>query len=155
MAKARVHLTCNKCGQEFWAEKTCYNRSDANDWEQYMERVGGTCKECWAKEKEAEREAQKAAFSEAAAEGAQGIPFELPALTGSEKQIKWANDLRNGVIATLNNYKIKWEEFLSKAETDEEVKAELDKIMNPSAKWWIENRFKRIMEVAIIGERQF
>ena len=154
MAKARVKLVCVKCGQEFWAEKTCYNRSEANNWEEYMERVGGTCKECWIKEKEAEREAKKAEFSRAAAEGAQGLPFELPALTGSEKQVKWANDLRNGVIATLNNHKIKWEEFLETAKTDEEVKAELDRIMNPSAKWWIDNRRTRVMDVAVIGERQ-
>jgi len=151
MAKARVQLTCSDCGTEFWAEKRdCYNRAEADRWVAWVSQGGRQCPECYRKEQAAKREAERAAKAAENAAGA-ACPLALPELQGSEKQVKWALDLRNGVLATLNKYNVKWQEFAERAVNEPELKAELDKIMQPSAKWWIDNRGQTVLGVAPIG----
>ena len=91
MAKASVKTVCITCGAEFTATKDCYNRADANRWESSMQN-GGTCKACWANEKQGERQSMYAKKSKEHAELAE--EYGLPKLEGSEKQIAWAETLR-------------------------------------------------------------
>jgi len=150
MAKASVRLICSNCGQEFTATKGCNNRTEADNWEKYMSRIGGECKECYVAKKKAEKEAHIAEQAKVNSEMAQGCPLTLPELQGTEKQIKWASDLRNGVIAAMNNRKCKWDVLLQNTERDD-IKPEFEKLMEPSAKWWIENRGSPIFGVRGIG----
>lgn len=152
MAKGRVELTCCKCGEEFWVEKTCYNRTDANEWEAWMKDQNRLCKECYAEEMRQKREAEKAAEAAKNAEAAAECPIQLPGLTGSEKQIKWAKDIRNKLIAKLTRMGIKWDiiaggEF--PVEHQDKIKAEIAKLQNPSAKYWIELRGKTIFDAKV------
>jgi hypothetical protein len=152
MAKASVKLTCSKCGQEFTATKDCHNRSEASNWEAYMSRVGGVCTTCWAAEKKAEKEASIQENRIKLAEAVKGCPVAFPNLMGSEKQIAWANDLRNGVVAAMINKKFYWDKAEDMARNDPEIKVEWDKLFMPSAKWWIDNRGKEIFGYFRIGE---
>lgn len=89
------------------------------------------CPECYKKQKEAEREKQ---HQEALLKTAG-----LPELTGTEKQIKWAIDIRAKALE-------KWEKC-KEANTPEEPAPEFVKFVEneifagkTEAKWWIENR---------------
>ena len=97
MAKAKVRLICATCGASFEISKTCYNRTDADNWEAYMsERDDCTCSECYKKAKQAEREAERQKFVEDVYS-----KLELPQIEGvSEKQIKFAEDLRIKFVRT-------------------------------------------------------
>ena len=151
MAKASVKLTCTKCGAEFTAQKTCYNRTEADNWENYMSRVGGTCTDCWKVEKEAEKLAAREKQTAENASGAAQCPVTFPALEGSEKQIAWATDLRNGIITAMVNSKAQWDK-IEELSANPEFKKEWDKLNITSAKWWIDNRFTKIFKF-IIGEK--
>ncbi|MGE5631401.1 MAG: hypothetical protein ACM3TR_09930 [Caulobacteraceae bacterium] len=82
MAKASVILKCTECGASYTITKSCYNRTEANKWESYMQDRDGLCRECWAKEQEAKRQAVMDACKS------------LPDLTGTPKQIAWAEKIR-------------------------------------------------------------
>jgi hypothetical protein len=87
----------------------------------------------WAKEADARK-----VIADRLAEHVAACSLDLPALVGSEKQVKWAQDIRAKVIGTLGANGIKWDAILAMS-GDDKVKAELDKIMQTSAKWWIDN----------------
>lgn len=91
MAKARVELTCAECGESFEISKTCNNRTEADNWEDYMSgRTNLICSDCYYKAKKAEREAEKQKFVEEVYS-----KLNLPQIEGvSEKQVKFAEDLR-------------------------------------------------------------
>lgn len=58
MAKAKAIVKCIKCGEEYTVTKDCFNRKEADSWEEYMVNNPGLCKKCWGaeqREKEAER----------------------------------------------------------------------------------------------------
>lgn len=109
MAIARVTLVCPVCGKEFEAERKCMNRKQADSWEEWAKDSGMVCADCY--------KAQRyASVAEKAAEMV--ARFNLPEITGkSDKQIKYANDLRNKFLA--NEVKPEnadvYEEALSKA----------------------------------------
>ena len=88
MAKAKVTLICPQCGEEFKVETTKYNRKDADKWAIWAKEQNWICRDC----EKANWEAKKDAENKAAAEAT--IEMGLPALTGSEKQIAWANTIR-------------------------------------------------------------
>lgn len=91
MAVARVTLVCPVCGKEFEAERKCMNRKQADSWEEWAKDSGMVCSDCYRAQKHASV-AEKAAEMVAR--------FNLPEINGvSEKQIKYANDLRNKFLA--------------------------------------------------------
>lgn len=117
MAIARVTLVCPTCGKEFEKTKTCYNRKEADRWEEYMKTTDMECPECYKAHKAAETEA---AVTEIIAK------FNLPEITGvSDKQIKFANDLRNKYLLTLDAEKasVMLEKMEEKLENGEWKKA--------------------------------
>jgi len=152
MAKASIYLTCKKCGEEFWHGKKCYNSSDARNYEDWAKENVDTCPKCWKADQDvkklAEREKQSAENEKSATE----CPWTLPKLEGSEKQIKWANDIRNNLIAQMISSKAKFDalEAVTKGDIPEgmsEVTAQAIKefysdVHNKSSKWWIDNRGK-------------
>ena len=143
MAKASVTLHCTECGTEYTMTKTCYNRSDANSWESYMEGNDGLCTECWKKEQQRKKDAEKAELAEKVNARLSEAGVVLPELVGSERQIAWANDIRNKVVEALIKRGMKWEMIVNKSYT-EEVAPEVAKLLETSAKAWIESRGKTI-----------
>ena len=92
MAKATVTCTCCECGKSFTASKILASRDQANNWEEWAKSNIIQCDECRAKSREEEKAAANAKAAEAAKE------FALPELTGSDKQVAWATELRNKFI---------------------------------------------------------
>lgn len=120
MAKASVSIFCTGCNKEFKHEKICYNRDQANAYEDWA-RVNITlCPACYRElMQENERRAQEKALD--------GV--ELAELTGTEKQTRWATDIRREAVAAAAKHKPN-EKFW------QAVNAKTD------AKWWIDNRFE-------------
>lgn len=125
MAKAMITIICATCGQEFRHTRTCYNRDDATRYEEWARDNIATCPACYGKAQRAKERAKLDAQTAEARKAIEGM--ELSELIGTEKQIKWASDIRARAAAILKpcggNAKF-WEKF--NAITD--------------AKWWIENR---------------
>lgn len=123
MAIASVTLKCTVCGKEFEIRKNCFNRSDADSYEEWAKDHIDTCPEC------------KKAARIAAEEDKVG-EWKTVELTGSEKQIKWANDLRRECIIALLNY--------AKPDTDakrERFQQVVDALNTKTeSRWWIDNR---------------
>jgi hypothetical protein len=98
-------------------------------------KFSGLCPECYEKHLEEEREKANTEAAEKAKE------MELPELTGSEKQVAWANTLRQKLIDTVEN----------KIETFGTRKGGSLKLINEifnyiltnktEAKWFIDNRY--------------
>lgn len=132
MAKASVTLTCPDCGCEFIKSKTCCNRREADEWEAWVASHGPwMCPGCY---KEHARAEERRKNEEAiAATGAT-----LPPLTGSEKQVAWAEDIRANAIATA-----------VKSLKDDVDKAAIIADLcagKTEAKWWIDARFSVIFD---------
>lgn len=88
------------------------------------------CPECYQAKLQAEREAANKAAAEAAKE------MELHELTGTEKQIVWANTLRQTMIQKVSDMPA-WYDFKK-----EDINFALDYVMSQtSASWFIDNRF--------------
>ena len=120
MAKARVYITCDTCGCEFEHSKVCYNRADAERYEEWAREHITTCPKCW-------RDAKREQEVLDAAKAVDDAGVELPELVGSEKQVKWASELRVKAIlmfAKLNAKPIAYEKIAERTD----------------AHWWIEQR---------------
>ena len=149
MAKASIKLTCAECGREFKREKICYNREDANRYENWALNNITTCPECHAKEVRAAK--TKAAEAETER-------LSLPALTGTEKQVAWAVVLRHELISrykldillstkgyTVEELKILSDDIVSgkiKSRASDLIvaRAIIAVLTETSAKWFIDNR---------------
>jgi len=140
MARAKINLTCGKCGREFThIKQNCHNRTAADSYEAWAKANIDTCPECYGAAKAAKKEAERTATAQKAAEQVQGCPLDLPTLTGSDKQIAWATDIRNKFVGYCMS-KLDWAKMQEAAKDRPEVKADLDKLLAASAKWWIDNR---------------
>lgn len=101
MAKARITCRCEICGKTFEHTKDCYNRTDANAYEQWAEQNITVCPACYAASRKA------AAKSKLDAYIADNFDAEhpLPEITGvSEKQTAYAAFLRGKFIGELAKY---------------------------------------------------
>lgn len=95
MARAQVKIVCAHCGKEFMHTKlNCYNRKDANNYEKWVERNIDTCPECSLEIMKEKKLASVKEFEK---------NFPLPALTGSEKQIAWAKNIRYNCLKNLDS----------------------------------------------------
>lgn len=100
MAKASAKCTCATCGKEFTFEKICYNRRDADEFEDWAASNITECTECYRVRMERERmerAEQHRAENEENAQKSEMIG--LPELEGTEKQKAWASTIRMEWIA--------------------------------------------------------
>lgn len=133
MARATVKIICKECGKEFEATATKYNRREADAWEAWAIEHITTCPECKkaAAQAKAKRRETEIIGKLTAASG-----MDLVDLTGSEKQIAWAEDLRaESIVAYVNENGL----------TDDEIADNAAMLMQvisteSTAKWWIDNR---------------
>lgn len=88
MAKARVTCTCKACGATFTRETIKRNRAEADSWEAWAAENIDTCPSCYKAEKQQKEAERVAARSQ-----------QLPQLEGSEKQVSWANAIRDKMIS--------------------------------------------------------
>ena len=97
MSIAKIPLICRSCGKAFEARSTQRNSAAARSWEAWAREHMDTCPECYARvRREKELEAIKARALEWMGE------HPLPELTGTPRQIAWAEDLRYSRIAEIS-----------------------------------------------------
>lgn len=139
MAKARATCTCATCGKVF--EITAYkvNSREARQFEEWAAENITECNEC----KEKRLTEEHAAENEKAANAAKEKNW--PTLIGSEKQVAWANTIReagmNGIFSRVDNVK---EHMHGKPDLEDAyrigtIATEL-MLEKTSASWWIDNR---------------
>lgn len=98
MAMATAKCTCEKCGEEFEIYKKCYNRRDADEFEEYAAAHYTECRKCY-----------RARVAAANVDKAKAVieKYNMPTITGaSEKQINYANTLRDKYLANISDSKI-------------------------------------------------
>lgn len=141
MAKGTAACTCCECGKSFTASKILASRDQANNWEEWAKSNIIQCDDC----REKEREEEKAAANAKAAESAKG--FDLPELTGSDKQVAWANTIRVKVFEQYSKVTESFTKFTPEkqnqcAEEFEKLNAVANYLFNSktSAAFWIDNR---------------
>jgi hypothetical protein len=125
MAKASVKIVCEDCGKVFTWERKCFNRKQADETEEWAKDHVTQCPSCYGKMMSAI--ARKKAEKESKAFAPLLEKYNLPLLTGTEKQVAWADTIRNNAIGKL----------LELEPTDSFM--EWLRTKN-TAKWWIENR---------------
>lgn len=153
MAKATVTCTCKVCGATFKREAFKRNRAEADSWEAWAAENIDTCPSCYKAEKQQKEAERVAARSQ-----------QLPQLEGSEKQVSWANTIRDNMISenhlargirdgefinqdgtTLTFQQA--QEFWATADSTPEQKSAADAIIKLfteiQAKWFIDHRFDR------------
>lgn len=88
MAIAKYVGICVKCNREFEIRRRCANRTSADNFEVWAAENATLCSACAAKERDAQN-------AERVAKTIAEFSVVLPEITGvSEKQIKYANDVR-------------------------------------------------------------
>lgn len=141
MAKATACCTCCECGKSFTASRILASRDQANNWEEWAVSNIIECDECKEKARQAEREEANVKAAESAKE------FELPELTGSEKQVAWANTIRVGYYTEYSKVVDGYTKLTKEQQTkcNEEFER-FNKIVDyafsnkNSASFWIEHR---------------
>lgn len=117
----------------------------------------GVCPECYKKWLEEERQKTNLEAAEKSAE------MELPELTGSEKQVAWANELRLRIFENLTEYLKKLEKYMIKNSiefapntdiTSKELHNAFDWFMisKTEAKYWIGIRETGVTFGSIVNE---
>lgn len=147
MAVVKLTLVCKTCGCEFTHRHECYNREQAESYEEWARENIDTCPDCYREEK---RTAEEKKIESGILEilEADGVKIELAELEGSEKQIAWANKIRNEALYNLLK--------LYKEKGGKLEQSSVDKVADmingkTAAKWWIENR-DGVSSVATFGK---
>lgn len=97
MARAIANCKCEKCGETFEKIAFKYNRTEADKWQAWAEENCTICPDCWRRLQQEEDAAKAAEIIE---------HFNLPEITGkSDKQIKYASDLRDKLLAQKESAK--------------------------------------------------
>lgn len=123
MAKATIEIRCAECGAIFTHSKTCYNREQANSYEEWAKDNITICPECFKAQKAAEKLSKILAWL-----GNE----ELPALTGSEKQIAWTEKIRLEKLDYLKT-------IIPSTEKNQKLLSEILSKATES-RFWIDNR---------------
>ena len=131
MAKAVATCKCKICGTTFEKVAVKRNTREADSWKSWAERTFDICPAC--EDRQYEEKAARLA-EEAKASG-------MPELTGSPKQIAWAEQIRAGKMKEIGEYLEQAKEACD-AETLKRIEHVLGYIRQNMAKasWWIDNR---------------
>lgn len=125
MAKIDLELQCEDCGKMFRHTKIVRNRADAESYKEWAQDNITICPQCYSEAMRRKRREELDQKTQEAHSDIDGI--ELVDLTGTEKQIKWADDIRARAVAlclkSKPNQKF-WD--LVNTKTD--------------SKWWIDHR---------------
>lgn len=113
----------------------------------------GLCSECWEAEKKRQFEEQNRKAAKEAKE------YGLPELTGTGKQVAWANTLRKQWIEKVESEIRTW--ITDDESRDEEVRKALKRVVEEhlintvDARWWIDNRNTSIYRFLEEAEKKY
>lgn len=106
MAIVKIMLKCSTCGREFQHRHECRNSKDANSYEEWALHNVDECPDCRRERLRQEAIAVQKAKAEETLRQLQALGVSLPEITGTEKQIAYADDLRLRVLARDKRYPI-------------------------------------------------
>lgn len=149
MARGIATCTCKTCGGTFEKIEFRQNRAAADSWVEWAESYYDECTACYKERQKAKRDEENRKAAELAAEA------NLPELSGTERQVAWANTIRQQVIDFIDGQMDKaikhmardkeddledrvksWEEGLDMmARTREYIVSTYTR-----ASWWIDHR---------------
>lgn len=137
---AKAYFNCAHCGESVMV--IGQNRNLADRLAEYREQQGALCHDCWAKQQADKRaEASQHAAEQAVVEG-------LPVLQGSEKQVAWAESIRQDKLGKLTGIEKEIDDCIKAGAPDGSRDVLLDGVACikavDSAHWWIENRDARL-----------
>ncbi len=151
------HVKCNQCKEEYRVQM--YGPIKQREWK--IENWNGICDECREKNRQAKNEADALRNKDAG----------LPDLTGSEKQIAWAETIRADKITEIEEQFQKWEEL--RQSRPERLEKHLNKYFpncdptptrmeaafrliqrQKESRFWIDNRFDGAVELLHYGLKQ-
>jgi hypothetical protein len=128
---AKYTVTCPRCETDYRVDLIGPSRD--REWK--LDNFDWTCDEC----------REKAQAEENAAASAANAASGLPALTGSEKMIAWAETIRKQKIITIDDY---IERYTGHHPLDERLQAAIGGLKNrTSARWWIDNRDRHVEQL--------
>lgn len=122
MAKASVELVCSGCGKMFRHEKICRNQEDTNSYEVWAQDNISLYPKCYSNRMKQDKLRK--------CEG-KISDRELVPLSGTEKQVAWANEIRTQMVALLVG---------KSQDVSDDVWEAINRFT--SAGFWIDNRFK-------------
>lgn len=128
MAKATITYTCKVCGRQTTESTTKYSRREADSWEVWAAAHIDTCPECRSAAKKAAHESKMAEEFAAFLAESEIKPVQL---TGTSKQIAWAETIRRDCI--VNAQRIFGD--LIPTATIAAINTK------PESKWWIDHRY--------------
>lgn len=136
MAKAVATCTCKVCGATFQRSTIKATRRDADSWEKWAAQYYDVCDAC----------EQNLAESKAQELSAESQSHGLPELTGSAKQIVWADKIRKELLPHIDDALRQMHSFDDCANDEQKkilkyVDRAADNVRAiASASWWIDNR---------------
>ena len=155
MAKATAICECKVCGKKFVVEHECCNRQEANRWEQWAVNQYDICPDCLAEQRKEEEAARREA------RGAKGIL----SLTGTVKQIAWAEEIRdkfeNDIEREIEQREKRIKKLQDIGENIDKATKTLEKIRVTNdyilanytdSKWWIELRMFAMVAMSLIND---
>jgi hypothetical protein len=113
------------------------------------------CAECYAAQRQQEA-TERAAQAQQAAQAQS-----LPQLTGSDKQIAWASDIRQQMLVAIADLRVQAKKAIEHPERDPQgtapvVLAVLDEILKTrtEARWWIDSRNTNWVQLVLAEAKQ-
>lgn len=131
MAIAKAECTCKTCGQTFEVRAYKYNSREARSFEAWAVENIVECDDCAKARKDAEHAEENAKAAQSAKEN------EYPELQGTEKQVAWANTIREKAMASLREY---YARQSGDAYTYQEQAVIRVALGHVKASWWIDHR---------------
>ncbi len=98
MSRVKLKIKCDKCGNIFEHVHYCRNTTEAEGYEQWALKNITTCSICLTNDYEADRKRKIETFEQ---------KWHLSQLKGTEKQIRWARDIRYNYLHELTDENIK------------------------------------------------
>lgn len=136
----RITLICSECGKEYIRQT--YSRlgytlsSDKKYWRSKEGEVYGLCEKCYKEKKENEKIKKAKEAKEISKE------YELPELSGTERQVNWAIQIRLEILSKLNEHKEKLEEKAKIYSFNNVLKLYKDKKYEDFIDWFMINKTK-------------
>lgn len=162
MSRAKAICKCATCGNEFTKIAYKSNSREADSWEKWAVENFDECDECREKRIRAAREKENEKSAKEAKE------VNLPELTGSEKQIAWAETIRMKIYkenqdvidGVMKRIQMLQEE---KPEKVEKTKKQLDEMISfgnwilkkEDSRFWIDNRGNNIRDLYMKYRNEF
>lgn len=97
MSRVKLKIKCDKCGNLFEHVHYCRNTTEADRYEQWALKNITTCSVCLANDYKVDRQKEIEKFEQ---------KWNLSQLKGSEKQIRWARDIRYDRLRELTDENI-------------------------------------------------